>query len=143
MPQAGADQLFQKYFNKTASAAEEEELFRLLHYELDEVAVQALLENAYKDFEPSVSPFPEESRGKMLANIRQSLHLRPVKRGIVRRVWVRVAAVAALVAALAVGYQLWDRNTKPAGTPVQLLIPALCLAGNQPPSLWLMAEGSV
>ena len=120
MPQSRASVLFQKYFNKTASAEEQEELFRLLHHELDDESILALLDEAYLHFEPEASPFPEGSRQKMLAAIRHSTgtDLAPQKTSV-RKLITRWVAAAAILAAIAIGYHLWNRNPAPPVSIVQ------------------------
>ncbi|WP_343700013.1 FecR domain-containing protein [Chitinophaga sp.] len=101
--------LFFRYFGKTASQEELDELALLLGRPENEEAVKRLMEEAYNSFAPTGKVFTDEQSEALLSNIQQATA--PAKR---RSLWPRIAtAAAAAVLLLIAGW--WGLNKQ---TPV-------------------------
>src|SRR5690606_33339067 len=106
MPNERLTYLFFRYFQKTASREELDELMQLLDQPENEEAVNLLMEEAYLVFEPSANVFSDAQSERLLMKIQAAQP--PAKR---RSLWWRAAAAAAIILSLCAGW--WVINRQP------------------------------
>ncbi|SIN71069.1 FecR family protein [Chitinophaga niabensis] len=101
--------LFYRYFQKTASREELDELSQLINEPGNEAAVKLLMEEAYLLFEPQGNVLSETQSGQILTNVqsRTRKHI---------NWWRRIAAAAAVLVFISAGLYGWlqMRDWKPA-----------------------------
>lgn len=113
MPNERLTYLFFRYFEKTASREELDELMVLLDQPENADAVNLLMEEAYRNFEPKRNVFDDAQSETLLANI-QAAHT-TLKR---RFIWWQAIA-AAIVLFIFAGWWMLDRQS-PAVTASRL-----------------------
>lgn len=113
MPNERLTYLFFRYFEKTASREELDELMVLLDQPENADAVNLLMEEAYRNFEPKKNIFDDAQSETLLANI-QAAHT-TLKR---RFIWWQAIA-AAIVLFIFAGWWMLDRQS-PAVTASRL-----------------------
>ncbi|GEP95706.1 FecR family protein [Chitinophaga cymbidii] len=106
MPNERLTYLFFRYFQKTASREELDELMQLLDQPENEEAVNLLMEEAWLRFEPSANVFSHAQSERLLMKIQAAQP--PAKR---RSLWWRAAAAAAIILSLCAGW--WAINRQP------------------------------
>ncbi len=96
--------LFKKYFDKTATAAERDELMSLLLQAENEEDIKSLLENKWQDFQSDKKVFNDKAGEAMLAEILEKGKLtRPapvIKLQGRSSKWIRIAAAAVVFFAI-------------------------------------------
>lgn len=103
--------LFRRYFDKTETPEERDELMRLINRPESEVMVQSMMEEMYNSRHLEDDPFPAGAREKMLKAALEeyspehwSATVVPVKNSLN---WLRFAAAAVLILALSIGIYLY------------------------------------
>lgn len=121
MTAARQEYLFQQYFSKTATPAEEQELMQWLAIQADDEEIGRLMDDAWAKFKSGQQVFTEQQSGKMLQQILQSRSASEPIIPLKKKKWfIRFAAAAALVITLsAVLGWLFIRNTPTAPKQVQ------------------------
>lgn len=115
MPNERLTYLFFRYFEKTASKEELDELALLLNRPENEEAVKLLMEEAYKTFEPKKNVLGDAQSETLLANIQAAQT--PARR---RSIWWRAtAAAAAVVLLLSAGWWAFNRQTPETAAGIQ------------------------
>jgi len=104
--------LFNRYFDKTASAAERDEFLALVDQEEVEQEIRRLMEESYQGFQPMQQPFAEGDREKMLSAIVKG----QVEEGKViplksKRLWPRIASVAAILLVVGIGFYFYNPSS--------------------------------
>ncbi|WP_127131672.1 FecR family protein [Pseudoflavitalea rhizosphaerae] len=113
--------LFNRYFLKTATEAEEHELMQWLASQARDKEIGTLMDEAWEEFQTSRQLFTEQQSGRMLRQILQS---GPTEDNIIplqkRKPWLRFAAAAAILVLLSatIGW-LFIREEKVLNTQAQ------------------------
>jgi transmembrane sensor len=89
--------LFNRYRGRTATQAEEEELFRLIAAPENEPQLERLLTGAWDSFEPGRLSLPEGAEEEILYRILGPEVRLPAKKPILRRLFAAAAAAAAIL----------------------------------------------
>lgn len=96
--------LFNRYFDKTASAAERDEFLALVDQDEVEQEIHKLMEESYQRFQPKEQPFAAGSREKMLATIAKEQPFgQENKPPVSRPLWLRMISAAAILVVIGVG----------------------------------------
>lgn len=111
------DQLFIKYFNKTASTEERAELMRLISESGSDQELGSLMENAYRVFVPLQNPFDHDQEEKMLKQIHLKINNYKKKSAPLKirnkNNWFKYAVAASVVIFITVcGYLLTSRYSQ-------------------------------
>ncbi|WP_316818724.1 FecR family protein [Pedobacter nyackensis] len=103
--------LFNKYFDKTASAAERDEFLALVDQEEVEQEIRKLMEESYQNFQPEHQPFAAGGREKMLNAIVKGQDIDasiiPLKR---KTLWPKIVSAAAVLLIASVGIYLYKSS---------------------------------
>lgn len=104
--------LFNKYFDKTASAAERDAFLALVDQEEVEQEIRKLMEESYQNFQPEHQPFAAGGREKMLNAIVKGqdidVSIIPLKR---KTLWPKIVSAAAVLLIAGVGIYLYKSSS--------------------------------
>jgi transmembrane sensor len=133
--------LFFRYFEKTASPDERDELMMLLRNPDHESQVKLLMEKAYQDFIPEAEIFSEVQSQKLFARIVDSQDaITPPLRVVSSFPWKRMVAAAAVLLLVATGGYLWYHNNRT--TVITANHPLQDIAPGQNKAILTLADGA-